>query len=133
MTYGSEAWTLNNKTIQKIEATEMWFLRAMQRIPYTARVTNIEVLDRAGTRRNLANNIRQLQAKFIGHIIRRDSIEHLITTGKIDGRRSRGRQREKITDALSKWLQTTPLQLLVVARDREVFRAMVANATRHGT
>ena len=33
--YGSEAWTLSLKMLNKLEATEMWFLRRMQRISYT--------------------------------------------------------------------------------------------------
>ena len=33
--YGSEAWTLSSKMLNKLEATEIWFLRTMQRISYT--------------------------------------------------------------------------------------------------
>ena len=131
--YGSEAWTLNKKTIKTIEAAEMWFLRRMLRIPYTARVTNQEVLRRASETRTLANNIRKGQAEFFGHVMRREALEHVITTGKIEGRRSRGRQREKITDVLSSWLRTSPTQLTRDVRDRGHFRTMVANAIRHGT
>lgn len=131
--YGSEAWTLNKKAIDTIEAAEMWFLRRMLRIPYTARVTNIEVLRRAQGNRKLANNIRRSQAEFFGHVMRREALEHQITTGKIEGRRSRGRQREKITDALSAWLQTSTLQMTQCVRDRRTFKTMVANAIGPGT
>ena len=32
-------------------------------------------------------------------------MEHLVTTGKIDVKRSRGRQREKMLDSMTSWLQ----------------------------
>jgi hypothetical protein len=38
---------------------------------------------------------------FLGTIL---SIEHTVITGKISGRRDRGRQREKILDGLANWL-----------------------------
>ena len=131
--YGSEAWTLNRKTIVTIEAAEMWFLRRMLRIPYTAHVTNEEVLRRGGGTRTLANKIRKGQAEFFGHVMRREVIEHAVVTGKIQGRRSRGRQREKMTDVLSVWLQTTPLRLTESVRDRRRFKTIVSNAVRLGT
>ncbi|GFO33251.1 hypothetical protein PoB_005975600 [Plakobranchus ocellatus] len=33
-------------------------------------------------------------------------LEHLVTTGTFEGKRSRGRQREKIMDGLATWLGT---------------------------
>ena len=36
--YGSEAWTLSLKMLNKLEATEMWFLRRMQMISYTVNI-----------------------------------------------------------------------------------------------
>ena len=38
--YGCESWTLTNKTIKKVNALKLWFLRRMQRISWTAHVTN---------------------------------------------------------------------------------------------
>ena len=40
--YGSEACTLSLRMLNKLEATEMWFLRRMQRVSYTEHVTNVE-------------------------------------------------------------------------------------------
>ena len=55
--YGSEAWTLSSKVLNKLEATEMWFLRRMQRISYTEHVTNAEVIRRANTKRKLLSEM----------------------------------------------------------------------------
>ncbi|GFS23500.1 hypothetical protein ElyMa_006978700 [Elysia marginata] len=48
--------------------------------------------------------IRKRQAKFVGHVIRRNQLEHLVTTGKFDGKRGRGRPREKMLDSLADWM-----------------------------
>ena len=100
LTYGCETWTISKESKKKIEAAEMWFYRRMLRIPWTARKTNIEVLNLANTTRELTQKIRKRQLSFLGHIIRRQSIEHLALTGKIDGRRARGRQRLKYLDTI---------------------------------
>ncbi|GFO27491.1 endonuclease-reverse transcriptase [Plakobranchus ocellatus] len=93
----------SQKQIQnKLEATEMWFLRRMLRIPWTAKKTNERVLNEANKRRSLVSPIRKRQATFLGHLMRREKLEHLVRTGKFEGKR--GRQREKIMDGLATWL-----------------------------
>ena len=37
--YVCESWTTTNETIKKVNALELWFLRRMQRISWTAHVT----------------------------------------------------------------------------------------------
>ena len=37
--------------------------------------------------------------------MRKEKLEHLIMTGKIEGRKSRGRQREMLLDSITRWLQ----------------------------
>ncbi|GFS16255.1 reverse transcriptase-like [Elysia marginata] len=49
--YGCEAWTITKEIQKKIEAAEMWFLRRMLRVPWTARKTNEEVLKETETTR----------------------------------------------------------------------------------
>ncbi|GFO17488.1 hypothetical protein PoB_004399300 [Plakobranchus ocellatus] len=102
--YGCEAWTISKQIKDKLEATEIWFLRRILRIPWTAKKTNERVLNEANKRKSLVRTIRKRQTTFLGHIMRREKLEYLITTGKLEGKRSRGRQREKITDGLATWL-----------------------------
>ena len=42
--HGFESWTITNETIKKVNALDLWFLRRMQRISYTANVTYETVL-----------------------------------------------------------------------------------------
>ena len=70
----------------------------MLRIPWTQKESNETVLKEADARRSIINRRRKRQATLIGHVIRRDGLEHVVTTGMLEGKRVRGRQREKILD-----------------------------------
>ena len=132
--YGSEAWTINKTAQKSLEAAEMWFIRRMLHIPWTAKITNEECLKRMDVKRCIIDNIRKRRATFVGHIMRRGGIENIVTTGKIEGKRSRGRPREKIMDSLTKWFRlTTPTEMMTYMGDRCTWRNMIANAKRHGT
>ena len=73
----------------------MWFLRRMMKISWMAKKSNDTVLKEAHTSRALVNKIRTRQTTFFGHVMRRKKLEHLITTGMMEGKRNRGKQREK--------------------------------------
>ena len=90
--YGCKAWTINKHTLKSLEATEMWFLRRMLRVPWMAKRTNTDVLEKAQEKRCLLTKIRKRQSTFIGHIMRRGKIENIITTGKLNGEKGRGRR-----------------------------------------
>ena len=127
--YGNEAWTISKGMQKKLEATEMWFMRRMLRIPWTAKVTNQEVLNRANSSRSLIQEIRGRQLSFLGHILRRREIEHLSLTGKFEGRRARGRQRQKYLDRIledlgGRWKAGEFMQL---ATDRRKWHEMIAH------
>ena len=69
------------------------------------KIRHEEVLERAGTMRSLVKEARKRQAVFFGQVMRRKELEHVVTTGHIDGQRSRGRQREKILNSMMVWWQ----------------------------
>ena len=82
----------------------MWFLRRMLRIPWAAKKTNEMVLKEAEINGSLVQKVRNQQATFFGHAMRRESLEHFLTTGKLERNISKGRQREKVLDSLKSWL-----------------------------
>ena len=98
--YGCEVWTLDKRLKGRIEALEMWILRRMMRIPWTARVTNERVMEMAGVGRELMGAVRSRQLKFLGHLLRHDCLEKDVFLGKIERRRARGRQRIKFATSL---------------------------------
>ncbi|GFR94562.1 RNA-directed DNA polymerase from mobile element jockey [Elysia marginata] len=77
--YGCESWIISKQTRGRLEATEIWFLRRMVRIPWTAKKPNDTVLSEIKTKRALINKIRKRQAICFGHIMRRERQEHLVT------------------------------------------------------
>ena len=129
--YGAETWTLNKRLEGHLEAAEMWFLRRILKIPWTERISNQEVLRIAGTTPELLKLIKSRQMSFVGHIIREGKVEHLILTGKIPGKRSRGRPRMMFLDNFTRWLggggDTGKMMILKSARNRVKWRAMIAN------
>ena len=132
--YGCEAWTLSSQAEKQLMAVEMWFLRRMQRIPWTARKTNDQVLQETNESRKLIREIRRRQSNFFGHVMRRNGLENLVTTGKIEGKRTRGGQRSKYLDGLTTWHgRDRNTELIHDSSDRSTWRIMTAHAYRHGT
>ncbi|GFR77827.1 endonuclease-reverse transcriptase [Elysia marginata] len=132
--HGCEAWTISKQIEAKLEATEMWFLRRMLRISWTERKSNETVLIEANSRRSLIKTIRKRQATFLSHVMRREKLEHLITTGKLDGKRGRGKQREKMMDGLKRWLGSgSSTETMTAMGHQELWRNMIADASKHGT
>ncbi len=64
--YGSEAWSLTSDMKKRLESCETWFLRKMMRVPWTDKVSNEEVLRRAGVSRKLLKDIRMRQLSYDG-------------------------------------------------------------------
>ena len=134
MLYGSECWTISPVMHKKLEAAEMWFYRRILRISYTEHITNEEVLRRMSTRRQLIFVIRTQQMSFLGHILRHKEIETIVATGKVEGKRSRGRQRLTYCKSLSNWIGISEVEMTRAARERKERSAMISQVwTRHGT
>jgi len=83
----------------------------------------------AGVQHELMKTIRQWQLNFLGHVMRRHGLENLAVTGKVDGRRGRGRQRLKYLDSLCTCLKdkVSPIELIRASEDRELRHHVVAN------
>ena len=72
--YGSETWTLRKEDIRKLEALERWLWRRMEKISWTYKITNEEVLERVGTGRQLINALRNRKKSWIEHVLRGDGL-----------------------------------------------------------
>ena len=72
----------------------------MLRISWTAKKSNKTVLRDADIIKSLINRKHIRQATFFGHVMRIEKLGHLVTTGVIEGKRNRGKQREKMLDGL---------------------------------
>ena len=76
----------------------------MEKISWTDRVRNEDVLLRVKEQRNILREIRKRKAKWIGHILRRNCLLQRVIEGNIKGGIEvtgiRGRRRRKLLDNL---------------------------------
>ena len=79
-------------------ALEMWIGRKMEKISWTAHVSNEEVLSLVKEQRCLVHVIKQRQANWIGHVLRHDCLLKTVQEGKMEGKRTRGKPRRKMLD-----------------------------------
>src|ERR1700733_13483073 len=97
-----------DRLIKKLKAFEMWTWRKMERISWTERKTNEEVLDMIGEVRKLMKTIRERQRKWIGHILRGESLLRMVIERKMDSKRTRGRPQQMMLD----WMMVDGFQTL---------------------
>jgi hypothetical protein len=82
--YGAETSTLWKVDQKYLESFEIWCWRRMEKISWTDRVRNEEVLHRVKNR-NVLHTINRRKANWIGHILSRNCpLKHVIE-GKIEG------------------------------------------------
>ena len=62
------------------------------------------VLQEADTTRSFINRICKGQRTFFSHVMRREKLKHLVTTGMIEGKCHSGKWRKEMFDGLTKWL-----------------------------
>ena len=114
----------------------MWFIRRMLRISWIDRVTNEDVLKKAGINRSLMTIIRKRQLSFLGHVYRKDNIERVALTGRIEGKRSRGRQRKTYLQSLKDRTTEGVMSMtnfLRMAERKDDWRHMIAKSCGEGT
>ena len=124
--YGDETWTLCVVSTKKLEALEMWIFRRLARVSYKDRVTNEEVLRRLGVQRGLISQIRAHKLKYFGHTARHDSLQKTVLTGRIDGRRGRGRPRRQWYDDIREWTGKQLHSNIKLAQERVTWRSMAS-------
>jgi hypothetical protein len=78
--YGAETWTLRAVDQKHWESFEMWCWRRMEKIIWTDRVRNEEVLLRVNEQRNIIHEISKRKA---GALMRRNCILQRVIDGKI--------------------------------------------------
>ncbi|GFO41846.1 hypothetical protein PoB_006835100 [Plakobranchus ocellatus] len=84
----------------------------------------------------LGMNYKETSSHLSGPRDEKRKIGTLVTIGKFEGKRSTGRQREKIMDGLATWLgpgKVSDIGLLAAVKDRDLWRDMIANAYKQGT
>ena len=98
--YRCESWTIKINEHRRIDAFELWYLRRLLRIPWTAKRSSQSILKEISPEYSLEGLILKLQS--FGHLTRRtDSLEKTLMLGKIEGKKRRGQQRMRWLDGIT--------------------------------
>ena len=108
----------------KIKAFENNCARRVLRIPWTVRITNVEVWKRLNETPELLQSIKARKLGYSGHIMRQESlsIENMIVTGLVPGNRSRGRPAMAWIDNIFEWTGLKGSEMTQSAKNRELWR-----------
>jgi len=102
--------------------------RRMLNISYTDYITNQEVLPRVKERKPaLVSSLIKRKKQYSGHAIRKDKIQKLLITGKINGRRSRGRTIRTWVGDITIWSRRNLVQCVRMTEDRLYWAKMIAD------
>ena len=91
--YGSETWTQRKLERKYLESFEMWCWRRMEKIKWTEKVTNEQVLEGIGEKKTLLNSILLRKSNWIGHILKINCFLH--TDRRTDDRSEMSTKKKK--------------------------------------
>ena len=89
--YRHENWTKKKIEHRRTDAFQLWCLKRLMTVPWTARGSKQSILNKISSEHSLERLTLALKLHYFGHWIRRaDSLEKTLMLGKVEVGRKRG-------------------------------------------